>query len=112
MQLDVLRGLCGPEVEILTAASAGKMPEKWEEVLVLDLDDTQRPYLVAGPSGSLHRVLRALEEEFGVARSANRGRWLDWGDGRALFCRMCVLKQARRLAPAHARPGGDAGAPS
>ncbi len=63
MQLDVLRKLCGPEVEILTEAGTGPLPETWEEILVLDLDDSERPVLVAGPSGSLHRVLRALEEE-------------------------------------------------
>ncbi len=77
MQLDVLLGLCGPEVQVITEATLGPVPEEWEQILVLDLDHSKRSVALAGPHGSLHRVLCEVEAVYGMDEGQN-GEWREF----------------------------------
>ena len=73
MQLDLLCGLCGPEVDAFDETDFAEVPETWETVLLLDTDDTQQFVTLAGPSGSFDRLVRALEADPSLASGENGG---------------------------------------
>ena len=79
MQLDVLRQMCGPEVEVLTNPRSGSVQSKGKDVLVLRVDGAERPVTLTGPVGSLEQVLRALAQDQGL-EGGKAGRYAMGGD--------------------------------
>jgi hypothetical protein len=88
MQLKTLCGLCGSEVAFFAEANPRTVSNTWEEILLLDVDDTELPVALAGRSGSFDRVLRALAEDNSLETSAVEWYQVGWNNGRCVLHRM------------------------
>jgi hypothetical protein len=88
MQLDVLRGLLGPEVEPITAENSFKVSPESEEVLLLDVDGAEHTLALAGRSGSFSKVLSAIAKERGLEACDVEWYLVDWDNGRRVLSRV------------------------